>query len=145
LTALRLAYVANIVILVPIAFGTVFRLFPTDQAAFIESPGWRIMAGALWLAILVLSMLGLRHPLRYSPVLLLQEIYKTTWLAVYAAPRLMCGDFTSIPWGITASFAAIALIWPFLIPWKYLFASGEQREQLKAEQNAAADADKPRR
>jgi hypothetical protein len=51
MSALRLAYVANIVILVPIAVPTVFRLFPTDQGAFVESAGWRVLIGGVWLAV----------------------------------------------------------------------------------------------
>jgi hypothetical protein len=114
------AYIANIVILVPIAVPTVFRSFPTDQGRFVESAGWRILVGGLWSGILVLSILGLGQPLRYSPVLLLQLIYKSIWLAVYVAPRLLRRDFKSVPWGIAVTFAAIVVIWPFLIPWDYL-------------------------
>jgi hypothetical protein len=118
---IRLAYVANILILLPIAIPTVFRLFPTDAGSFTESVGWRTLVGALWFGILVLSILGLRHPFRYCPVLLLQLVYKSTWLAVYAAPRILRGDFASVPWAIAGSFAAIVLIWPFIIPWRSLF------------------------
>jgi len=38
-------------------------------------------------------------------------IYKAAWLAVYAAPRLLSGDFDLVPLGIAGSFAAIVLIW----------------------------------
>jgi len=55
----------NVAILTPIAAPTVFRLFPTDQGRFAESAGWRVLVGALWSAI---------------PVLSLQLIYKTVWL-----------------------------------------------------------------
>jgi hypothetical protein len=40
---IRLAYVANILILLPIAIPTVFRLFPTDAGSFTESVGWRAL------------------------------------------------------------------------------------------------------
>ncbi len=114
------AYWTNIVILTPIAIPTVFKLFAADQARFTESAGWRILVGALWTAILILSALGLSQPLRYSPVLLLQVIYKSVWLAVYVLPQLLRGNLKAIPWGITLSFAAIVLIWPFIMPWAYL-------------------------
>jgi hypothetical protein len=114
------AYIANIVMLGPIAVLTVFRIYPTDQGRFTESAGWRVLTGGLWSGILILSILGLAHPLRYSPVLLLQLIYKSIWLAVYVAPRLLRGDSKSIPWGMAGFFAAIVVVWPFLIPWQYL-------------------------
>ena len=120
MSLLYFAYWANIALLVPIAMPTVFRLLPTDQARFEESAGWRVLVGSLWFAILVLSVLGLFQPLRYSPVLLLQLIYKSLWLAVYVVPRLLRGEVDQVPWGIAGSFALIVIVWPWLIPWAYL-------------------------
>ena len=120
MSLLYFAYWANIALLVPIAMPTVFRLLPTDQARFEESAGWRVLVGSLWFPILVLSVLGLFQPLRYSPVLLLQLIYKSLWLAVYAVPRLLRGDVDQVPWGIAGIFALIVIVWPWLIPWAYL-------------------------
>ncbi len=117
---IRAAYLVNILILLPIAVPTVFGLVRTDQRRFDESAGWRIITGALWTAILVLSVLGLRAPLIYSPVLLLQWIYKSIWLLCYALPRVRNGEENSVPWGIGGSFLAIVLLWPFVIPWGYL-------------------------
>jgi hypothetical protein len=117
---LQFAYAVNVAVLAPIAVPTVFRLFPTDQGRFAESQGWRVLVGALWLAILVLSILGLFHPLRYSAVLLLQLIYKSVWLGVYVVPRLYRRELAAVPWGITSCFALIVIVWPFLIPWACL-------------------------
>jgi hypothetical protein len=74
----------------------------------------------------VLSVLGLFQPLRFSPVLLLQVIYKSIWLVLYALLRLVRGDANQIPWGIAGSFALIVLIWPFLISWDYVLGFGER-------------------
>ena len=117
---IQAAYSANLVLLVPIAVPTIFRLFATDQSRFEESQGWRVLVGSLWSSILILSALGLSQPLRYSPVLLLQLIYKSVWLSVYVVPRLLRGDAAAVPWGIAGSFAVIVVVWPFIIPWAYL-------------------------
>jgi hypothetical protein len=123
MTCLRLAYAFNLLVLLPIAVPTLLRLYPTDQGKFEESAGWRVLAGALWTAILVLSALGLYAPLRFSPVLVLQVIYKTLWLLVFAAlPRVAKGRARSVPWGIAGTFLIIILVWPFIIPWGYLFS-----------------------
>jgi hypothetical protein len=119
---LRLAYAFNILVLLPIAVPTLLRLYPTDQGKFEESAGWRVLVGALWTAILVLSALGLYAPLRFSPVLVLQVIYKTLWLLVFALPRVVNGRSRSVPWGIAGTFLVIILVWPFIIPWGYLFS-----------------------
>lgn len=64
---LQFAYLSNIAPLILIAIPTIFKLFPTDESKFQESEGWRILVGTLWFAILVLSVLGMFDPLRYSP------------------------------------------------------------------------------
>lgn len=120
MTALHFAYIANLVILLPVAVPTLLRVFRTDEDRFPESAGWRVLVGALWTAIMVLSALGLQSPLRYSPVLLLQIIYKSLWLLVYALPLARCNEWRQVPRGITISFVAIVFIWPWLIPWSYL-------------------------
>jgi hypothetical protein len=119
---LRLAYAFNLLVLLPIAVPTLLRLYPTDQGQFEESAGWRTLVGALWTAILVLSALGLYAPLRYSPVLILQVIYKTLWLLVYVLPLVLKGRAHSVPWGIAGTFLIIILVWPFIIPWGFLFS-----------------------
>jgi hypothetical protein len=114
------AYLANVCILVPIALATLLGWFDTAQGRFAESPGWRVLVGSLWTGILVLSLLGLRAPQVFAPVLVLQVIYKSLWLGLYAAPRWRAGRGDEVPAGIAASFVAIVLVWPWLIPWGYL-------------------------
>lgn len=119
---LLLPYVANIIILVPVGLGTLFNLFPISAGHFPESAGWRTIVGALWTAILIGSILGLGKPLVFSPLLLLQVIYKSLWLVVYVFPRYFnpigVGD---IHWGIAITFCLIVFIYPWFIPWRYLF------------------------
>mgnify|MGYP000520596975 CR=1 FL=1 len=117
---LQLAYAANLIILLPIAVPTLLGLWDTAQHRFDESAGWRVLVGALWTAILVGSALGLRAPLQYAPLLLLQVIYKTLWLAVYAAPRLVRGQASRIPSGIALCFVAIVVVYPLVLPWHEL-------------------------
>lgn len=120
MNALRLAYVVNVLILLPIALPTLLRWYATDQERFVESAGWRVTVGAVWTAILLLSLLGLAQPVRYAPVLLLQWVYKSLWLLVYALPRWRRGQAHAVPWGIAASFGVIVLLWPWLLPWRAL-------------------------
>ncbi len=51
-----------------------------------------MLVGALWSAILMLSIPGRAEPLHYGPVLLLEVISRSLWLAVYTAPRLLRGE-----------------------------------------------------
>ena len=119
---LYLPYLFNILILVPVGLGSLFNVFQVSHGHFPESPGWRSLTGSLWTAILVCSILGLFQPILFSPLLLLQLIYKTLWLIVYVAPRIMKGDRRQeIHWGMTITFAIIVILYPIVIPWRFLF------------------------
>ena len=119
---LLIPYFANIVILVPVAFGSLTGLLPISRGHFPESPGWRTITGSLWTAILVCSIAGLFYPIIFAPILLLQVIYKTVWLVFYVLPRLRNADSRKeIHWGIAVSFLLIVIFYPLVIPWGVLF------------------------
>jgi hypothetical protein len=104
-------------ILVPVALPTLLRWRDMTQDRFDESEGYRVIVGAMWLGILLCSVGGLLWPAAFAPILLLQVLYKTGWLVVYALPRLFAGRARELPPGITISFAAIIAVWPWVIPW----------------------------
>lgn len=117
---LWLPYIANIVILVPVVwmmFGA--QTGPTLFGGDVEnSEGLRLLVGSLWFAILLASVAGLFAPHFFRPVLLIQIVYKATWLAAFVMPLWMRGG--EVPWGIAVIFAAIVAIWPF-----FFWASAE--------------------
>jgi hypothetical protein len=73
--------------------------------------------------ILACSALGVVWPSSFAWLLVFQVIYKSVWLLVYAAPRVLAGRRQEIPAGIARSFVAIVLLWPWFIPWRQLFAA----------------------
>lgn len=115
-------YVANIVILVPVALGSLTGLLPISRGHFPESPGWRTITGSLWTGILVCSIAGLFYPIIFAPILLLQVLYKTLWLVFYVLPRLKsAASRKEIHWGMAVSFLLIVIFYPIVIPWTALF------------------------
>lgn len=50
------------------------------------------MLGAIWLAIGLLSIVGLRHPVPLAGIFAIQIVDKSVWLAAVALPRLVGGD-----------------------------------------------------
>jgi hypothetical protein len=123
MSAPQVLFWANILILVPIGFGTLLKASLTDHGVFAESAGWRTLVGSLWLAILVCSTFGVVWPSSFVWLLVFQVIYKSVWLLVYAAPRVLSGRSQEIPAGIALSFVAIVLSWPWFIPWRQLFSA----------------------
>lgn len=73
------------------------------------------LVGCLWLAIAVLSVLGLWRPISFSPILLVQLIYKSTWLLVVALPAIRFNQ--PYPIGMALFFLIWVLILPFVMPW----------------------------
>ncbi len=56
---------------------------------------WGLKQGTvacILIAMSVLALLGLRHPLRMLPILLFEVAWKLTWLAVVALPLLARGE-----------------------------------------------------
>jgi hypothetical protein len=123
MSAPQVLFWANILILVPIGFGTLLKPSGTDQGAFPESAGWRMLVGSLWLAILAGSVLGVRSPASFLWLLAFQVVYKSIWLAAYVIPRLVGGRRAEVPVGIAGSCLVIVLVWPWFIPWRQMFAA----------------------
>ncbi|MCK0094305.1 hypothetical protein MWU60_01875 [Yoonia sp. F2084L] len=48
--------------------------------------------GALWLSLGLVAGLGLLRPMDFLPVLLIQVIYKSAWLATVAYPAIVQGN-----------------------------------------------------
>ena len=127
MTPLVLAYIFNIIILIPIGLMTMLggekggQL--SCQSKFPESEGFRTILGSLWTAILIGSFLGLFFPVTMSVLLLIQVIYKTLWLLVYALPRMLNQRSNEVPWGIASVFFVIIVSYPWIIPWGQLFGT----------------------
>jgi len=122
-----LAYILNVLVLIPVALMTLLggqagnqRVF---QGKFPESEGTRTILGSLWTAILIGSCVGLFYPVQMSPILILQVIYKSLWLLVFVVPRLVTGRGRDVPWGVTIVFLVVVVSYPWIIPWMLLFGS----------------------
>jgi hypothetical protein len=119
---LKIAYVANILILVPVCWG----MFAGRATQFVfqgvveESAGLRLLVGSLWAAILAASVAGLFAPRFFAPVLLVQIFYKALWLAIFVAPLLT--RVQKWPIGIAICFALIVATYPFLFWYGYVDA-----------------------
>lgn len=116
---MKFIYIANILVAGWISISSLF--FPRYATATVFSgayPQSEIMrlVGCLWLAIAVLSLLGLWKPILFSPILLVQLIYKATWLLVVALPAIH--QQQKYPKGMALFFLIWVVILPFFIPWK---------------------------
>ncbi|MDQ0874515.1 hypothetical protein QFZ77_003174 [Paenibacillus sp. V4I3] len=87
-----------------------------------EKP-WELMEGVvqcMLAAFSALSVLGLRYPLQMLPLLLWELVWKSIWLIVVAFPLWYSGQMDESTLA-TASSCLIVVIFPFGIPWRFVF------------------------
>lgn len=114
---LRLAYAANILILIPVCYGLIVGngVASVFEGKVAESAGLRLLVASLYVAILAASVAGLKWPAYFAPILMAQIVYKTLWLLMFVAPLVLAGRSADVPWGISGSFIAIVLVYPILL------------------------------
>ena len=115
---LKIVYLANIVVAGMVGFSSLQNpktaAVTVFSGAYGETEVMRLV-GCLWLGITILSILGLWKPMTFSPVLLLQLIFKGSWLFIVALPALLNGR--PFPKAMAAFFLVWCIILPFVIPW----------------------------
>lgn len=74
---------------------------------------------AVWGALSLLSLIGIRYPLKMLPLLFVQFTYKLIWILAVALPRISSGAPT---WYMKPMLIG-AIVEPLLMPWPYVIAN----------------------
>ena len=102
-----------------VLFGPVFSLssVPQDRLYF-------GVLGSIWLTIGALSVLGLRRPLQFSAIFVVQIVYKVVWFVAVLLPLAVAGElrFDAVP--LAAFFALAIVVCSVATPWAYLLGGG---------------------
>lgn len=80
------------------------------------------ITGSVYVAFGILSIFGLRSPLKFVPVLFLQLCYKSIWYIAVLLPRLLGGQFPSYVMILALIFATYVVGDIIAIPFGRLFA-----------------------
>lgn len=78
------------------------------------------MMNAMLLALVLLSLLGLRHPLKMLPLLFWEMTWKAAWLLSVALPAWRSGTMDADTTG-TALACLMAVIFVIVVPWGYVW------------------------
>jgi len=81
--------------------------------------------GSIWLTIGVLSVFGLRRPLRFAAIFAVQIHYKSLWLAFVLLPLIIAGEFRTDAGVVAAVFVLAIAVCLIAMPYSYLF--GEEK------------------
>ena len=91
-------------------------LFPNSQMDTLTG-----VTISFWAAFSLLNLLGLRFPLKFVPILLLQLLYKSAWIIGTYLPAknsdVLNEDLASFFWVCVAGIVLNLLI----IPWKFVY------------------------
>ena len=91
---LKFMYVWNIVISGGGGIGIIFFPELTKWLFNVSSPTITYgVIGSVFLAFSIISIFGLREPLKFVPILLFQLIYKLIWIIGVILPMLISGEF----------------------------------------------------
>lgn len=80
------------------------------------------VTGSVYFSFALLSILGLRSPLKFTPLLLLQLTYKAVWFVGVILPLLLAGKFPTYALLFTAIYVTYIVGDLIAIPFSYVFA-----------------------
>jgi hypothetical protein len=89
-----------------------------------EKP-WGLMLGVVQCvlaAVSLLALLGIRYPLQMLPLLFFETVWKSIWLIVVAIPLWSAHQMDAKTWE-TAVACLMGVIFPIVIPWRYVAAN----------------------
>ena len=108
------------VILIPSVMRSIFG-WPSQDPIVLG------VCGSVWFSFALVSILGLRSPLKFSPVLLLQLTYKVVWFIGVILPVLIVGKFPAHATAYVLFFAVYIIGDLIAIPFWYVFAKQADR------------------
>ena len=121
---LKLMYALIIVIEIPLGLFMLIAPdlfislmgFPTPQDPIVYG-----VAASVWLAFGIISLLALRNPMKFVPVLLFQFTYKCIWFIGIILPLVITDTIEMYGILMIIVFAGIMLGDVLVIPWKDVF------------------------
>jgi len=107
---MRFVYLLNFVLLGSDVWPAIFR----HQGAWDPTKG---VAFSFWAALSALSALGLRYPLKMTPLLLLQMFYKAVWIVAVGLPMWSSVRATDLAHAMVIGIVvdSIAIPWPYIV------------------------------
>jgi hypothetical protein len=77
---------------------------------------------SVWVAEAILLAFGLRSPVKFAPVLLLQLTYKLIWFVAIIVPHLVTGQLPTYAVTTSALYVTFVIGDIIAIPWRHVFA-----------------------
>ena len=103
-------------ILAPVRVQSMFGMRAQDPMVF-------GLGGSVFLALGLVAILGVRAPLKYCPILLVELAYKLIWLCGVVVPLALRGEFPASSIVQVVIFGTFVVGDLIAIPFRYMFSS----------------------
>lgn len=126
LLGLRAMYLVAVIGAGVVGIVTLFAPRVAGEYVFVGATDVNVylrILGALWLALGVAALCGLYQPLKFSPVLLIQLVYKAAWLLAAAVPALLSGNREPGLLFMAGLFAVWVVALLFVVPFRHLLGA----------------------
>ena len=103
-----------------IAIGLVVTEWP--ELVGHDEPGSTMDAvvTCMLVALSLLALVGVRHPLHMLPLLLFESAWKLLWFVFVAVPLWTAGEMDDATWEIAAACSLVVVVLP-VVPWRYVW------------------------
>ncbi|WP_100914853.1 hypothetical protein [Pseudoalteromonas spongiae] len=103
-----------------IAFGLGVTTLPDIVSGSGQPADSDTVINAILMGFCLLSLLGVKYPLKMLPVLLLELVWKVFWLLVYALPMYLNNSLDEYAQELVLACAMGVILTPLVLPWGYL-------------------------
>lgn len=103
-----------------IAFGLGVTTLPDIVSGSGQSADSDTVINAILMGFCLLSLIGVKYPLKMLPVLLLELVWKVFWLLVYALPMYLNHSLDEYAQELVLACAMGVILTPLVLPWGYL-------------------------
>jgi len=90
--------------------------FPTEELIF---AGY---TPSVMVAYAIMGIMGMRFPVKFAPVLLMQATGKIVWFLAIIIPQLATGSLPTFALMLIATFIPLIIGDLIAVPWKHIFA-----------------------
>ena len=90
--------------------------FPTEELIF---AGY---TPSVMVAYAIMGIMGMRFPVKFAPVLLMQATGKIVWFLAIIIPQLATGSLPTFAVMLIATFIPLIIGDLIAVPWKHIFA-----------------------
>ncbi len=121
-TKLKICFLYTFVTTIPFGLIVLFApgLFSIISDMPIQDQYIFGIAGSVWFAFGISSLLGFRNPEKFVPVLLMQFLYKVIWILVVAVPLLLTRSVQMYAILFVVVFISYIVLDIIAIPWSEL-------------------------